>query len=158
MKRLLVGCLGVALFAAMALAAGDGVAFGGGSIQVTNRTLGVFSFHAGSYDGNARGFLHFREVRRSNTGREKAIHTVRLKVEKFECQEHTAIFAGPALFDGKQAYAEVFVADNWYPGSPLDVLDQFEMKVATPDGNAVYRVGGPVRGDIVVRCGPPPGR
>ncbi|MEP0766584.1 MAG: hypothetical protein HRF45_08615 [Fimbriimonadia bacterium] len=158
MKRLLIGLLGVALFAAMALAVGEGVAFGSGTIQMPNRALGVFSFHAGSFDGNIRGFLNFREVLRSNTGREKTIHTVRLKVEKFECRDKNAVFSGPALFDGRQAYAEVFVSDRWYPGSPLDVLDHFEMKVFSPDGNAVYRAGGPVRGDIVVRCGPPPGR
>lgn len=159
MKRLLIGLTGVALFAAMALAAGDGLAFGSGTIQMPSRTnLGIFIFHAGSFEGNVRGFLNFREVLRSNTGREKTIHSVRLKVEKFECRGKDAVFSGPALFDGRQAYAEVFVSDRWYPGSPLDVLDHFELKVFSPDGNAVYRAAGPVRGDIVVRCGPPPGR
>jgi len=159
MKRLLIGLVGVALFAAMALAAGDGLAFGKGTIQMPSRAnIGIFAFHAGSFEGTVRGFLDFREVQRSNTGREKVINTVRLKVEKFDCVDKTATFAGPALFNGRPAYAEVFVADRWHPGSPLDVLDHFEIKVFTPDGNAVYRAGGPVRGDIVVRCGPPPGR
>jgi len=145
MKRFLIATTGVAIFVAMALAAGNGHAFGKGSFKASDTTVGHFNFHAGAKDKTVRGSLWFAEV---GPRGDHPVHTLRMKVGRFAADKGSAGFSGKCLFDGKEGVAEVHVGDTGRGQRG----DWISISVGDDAGNSRYAVKGIVgRGDIVVR-------